>query len=308
MASAISMQQVTKKPANHEWQNWTMKHLKSEAKSEAEERIKEAQDHADKWQRYGEAMEAKRDKTESICKEDLLEADRKRREAEWQKDVLSTDHDSHIVMLDELVEKERRSAEETQRMCDEMIAQEREICAERVRLAQKRAQADLKRANDAATEAAETADAQVKHAQAGFERTQKQCADRVKEARGWAEERVRKCEDLKWEELQKMYVWVKERGEQMDTTMRSAENLKNSKIAEASRRVDIFDGLLEGQSWSEECATNRGRERFEEFRSAQLKSNASHVLHTGQKIALAEQREAHAVNRVAVQSVNPIQR
>merc|ERR1719420_1404904 len=106
-------------------------------------------------------MEARRDTSESRCKEDMLEADRKRLQAEWQKDVLKTDHDSHIAMLEELVEKERRSAEETQRMCDQMIAQEREICAERIRLAEKKAQTDVKRANDAAADAAETAERQV---------------------------------------------------------------------------------------------------------------------------------------------------
>lgn len=302
------MQQVSKKPASHEWQNWTMRHLKSEAKTEAEERIKDAQDHADKWQQYGEAMEAKRDKSDTHCKEDLLEADRKKVQAQWQKDVLKTDHDSHIVMLEELVEKERRSAEETERMCDQMIAQEREICAERVRLAEKKAHADVKRANNIATEAAETAGAQIKHAQAGLTRTQAQCAERVKEARDWAEDRVKKCEDLKWEELQKMYAWVKERGEQMDATMRSAENLKHAKISEAARRVDVFDALLEGQSESEEIARTRGRDRFEEWRSAQLKSNAAHVLHADKTVALAEQREAHAVTRVMTQSVKPIHR
>merc|ERR1719262_814446 len=114
-------------------------------------------------------MEAKKDKTEFVCKDDMLEADRKRTPAETQKDVLQTDHDSHIAMLEELVEKERRSAEETQRMCDQMIAQEREICAERVRLAENKAQADQKRASNVADEAAETAEAQVKHAQAGFD-------------------------------------------------------------------------------------------------------------------------------------------
>lgn len=307
MASQITLQQVSKVPG-HDWQNWTMKHLKSEAKTEAEQRIKESRDHADKWQQHGETMEAQRDKSETRCKDDILEADRKRLQAEWQKDVLKTDHDSHIAMLEELVEKERRSAEETQRMCDQMIAQEREICAERIRLAMKKAQADEKRASNTAAEAAETAESQVKHAQAGLDRMQAQCADRVKQARAWAEERVRKCEDLKWEELQKMYAWVKERGEQMDATMRSAENLKHAKVTEAARRVDVHDTLMESQSETEDIARNRGRERFEEWRSTQLKSNASHVLHVDNKVALAETRESHAVNRVMTQSVKPIQR
>lgn len=308
MSAAISLQQVTKKPPKHDWQNWTMRHLKSEAKAEAEDRIKEAQDHADKWQLWGEAMEAKRDKGESRCKDDKLEAGYKRHQADWQKDVLQTDHDSHIAMLEELVEKERRSAEETQRVCDEMIAQEREICAERVRLAQKKAQMDVKRANNAANEAAEAAAAQVKHAQAGLERVQKQCADRVNETRQWAEERVRKSEEMSYEELQKMHAWIRERGEQMDTTMRSAENLKHAKISEAARRVDVFDALLEGKSDMEEIVRNRARERFEEWRSDQIHSNASYSLHADKKVTLGNDREAFAVNRVLTQSIKPIQR
>lgn len=308
MASAVSLEQVSKSPAKHQWQNWTMKHLKSEAKTEAEEKIKESEDHADKWQKWGEGMEAKRDKREAQCKDEILEADRKRLQAGWQKDVLQTDHDSHILMLEELVEKERRSNEETERMCEQMIAQEREICAERVRMAAKKAQADVKRADNVAAEAADTAAAQVKHAREGLERIQKQCNDRVQEARKTAEDRVKGCEDLKWEELQTMYVWVKERGEQMDETMRSAENLKHAKVSEAARRVDVSDALLELQATEEEIAKNRERQRFEEYRSAQLKTNAAYILHTDQKVQLAEKREAHAVNRVMTQSVKPIHR
>lgn len=308
MASAVSLEQVSKSPAKHQWQNWTMKHLKSEAKTEAEEKIKESEDHADKWQKWGEGMEAKRDKREAQCKDEILEADRKRLQAGWQKDVLQTDHDSHILMLEELVEKERRSNEETERMCEQMIAQEREICAERVRMAAKKAQADVKRANNVAAEAADTAASQIKHAREGLERIQKQCNDRVQEARKTAEDRVKGCEDLKWEELQTMYVWVKERGEQMDETMRSAENLKHAKVSEAARRVDVSDALLELQATEEEIAKNRERQRFEEYRSSQLKTNAAYILHTDQKVQLAEKREAHAVNRVMTQSVKPIHR
>lgn len=302
------MHQVTKKPATHEWQHWTMAHLKSDAKIEAEQSIKEAQEHAETWQSHGEALQAKKDTKESLCKDAILEATRKQKQAEFQKEVLTTDHDAHIAMLEELVEKERRSLEETQKRCDQMMFQEREICAERVRMAEKKAQADVKRANNAATETAEAGEVQVKNAQTALDQKRKQCADRVQEARSWAEERVKKCEDLKWEELQKMYAWVKERGEQMDTTMRSAENLKHAKVSQATQRVDFFDAHLEYYGETLETANYRARERFEEFRAAQHRTNASHVLHSDQTLELAEQREKHAVNRVHTQSVKTIQR
>jgi len=280
--------------------------LNSEAKNEAEGRIQDAIEHAEKWQRWGEQNQRERDNNESRCKADLLEAERYRKEAEWKMEILKTEHDERIAALEELAEEERGATSETRQTCERTIALENGICEERLRLAQKKAKSDGDRAEDNKQRANERADVQVKYADEMLASARKECEARVKESRKWAEDRVAEVERSKKTEVDKMFSWAEERGQQMDETLRAAETRTHEKYLEATLRVDAADARSEGKRLTEELVASRHRDRLEEQRHTQLRNMASYSLHCDNMIKAAEEREKRAVSRVINQSVKAI--
>lgn len=98
------------RPAQYSWSNWTQPYLPSEAKKEVEEHIGEAHTHSGQWKEWGEKMEQDRELLESQCAETLSKAEDAVKQTEWQMEVMKTEHQERIVMLQNLIEQERKKS------------------------------------------------------------------------------------------------------------------------------------------------------------------------------------------------------
>lgn len=273
-------------------------------KKEAEQHTSEAHTHAGQWKQWGEEMESDRELKEVQCKEMVVGAEDQVKRTEFQMGTMKAEHQERIVALQNLVEQERKKAESVQRACYEAIARERAECEERVKQIEQDAAEGVKAADAAAAESVRQADAETSKIRTETQTARNECNEQVKQAREWAESRIAKIETDKWAEVDKINGWIEERGQKMDQTLRSAEQQRCLRTLEAAQRIDAAVLHNEEKRTSEELATARMRERFEDWRSSQHKSNAELLLQTQHKSQQAAEREAKSMQNVMGQAMD----
>merc|ERR1711918_132602 len=130
------------------------------------------------------------------------------------------------------------------------------------------------------------------------------CEEQVKQAREGAQNRIAEIENEKWSEVDKINAWIEERGRKMDQTLRSAEQQRCMRTLEAAQRIEAAAAHHEEKQAAEELVTARMKGSFEDWRSAQHRSNADLLLQSQQKSQLAAQREAKAMQTVMGQAMD----